>query len=54
MKAQKTYRELLVDTIIVIGGNFQNLLVFGMELVLFEDRQAGLTFEDGNETQIGQ
>jgi len=42
MKAQKTYRELLVDTIIVIEGNYQNLLILGMELVMFEDRQAGL------------
>ena len=53
MKAQKTYRELLIDTIIVIEGNFQNLLVLGMELVMFEDRQAGLVpFEDGDEIPV--
>jgi|GEM_PF-1722431 len=42
MKAQKTSRKLLADAIVTIEHNFQNLLVLGMELVMFEDRKAGL------------
>jgi hypothetical protein len=53
MKAQKTYRELLLDTIVTIENHLNNLLVLGMEMVMFEDRKAGLVpFEDGDEIPV--
>ena len=53
MKSQKTYRELLIDTLLLIEGNYQRLLVLGIELVMYEDRKAGLVpFEDGDEIPI--
>jgi len=53
MKSQRTYRELLIDTIVTIEHSFQSLLVLGMELIMFEDRKAGLVpFEDGDEIPV--
>lgn len=53
MKAQKTYRDLIIDSIAVIEDNFQYLLILGMELIMFEDKKAGIVpFEDGDEIPV--
>ncbi len=49
MNIERTYRELLLNTIASIEDGHQDLLVIGMELVMFEDRKAGnIPFEDGD------
>lgn len=47
MEDHKTYREALLDAILIIEDNYQRLLVLGMELVMYDDRQAGLVPFEG-------
>lgn len=49
MKIERTYRELLLNLIAIIEDGYQDLLILGMGLVMYEDRKAGhLPFEDGD------
>lgn len=53
MNAEQTYRETLLDTLLLMEDNYQRLLVLGMELVMFEDKRSGLVpFEDGDEIPV--
>lgn len=53
MNAEKSYRDALIDALIVIEDNYQRLMVLGMELVMYEDKRNGLVpFEDGDEIPV--
>lgn len=53
MNTQRTYRDLLVSTLVTLEYHFQQILSLGMTLVTYEDARTGvLPFEDGDEIPI--